>query len=146
METRLLPSTHHILDINIFVGEGNNGTNMCMRVCVRMCVHTRSVMSDLSRPMDCSPPGSSVHRVFHARILEWVAISYSRASSQPRDQTRVKPVSLASPTLAGRFYTTVPSGKPNNIHSSNDKKENRRHSWSVHCGCLGIMGYDITSN
>ena len=49
METRLLPSTHHILDINIFVGEGNNDTNMCMRVCVRMCVHTHSVMSDLSR-------------------------------------------------------------------------------------------------
>ena len=35
--------------------------------------------------MDCSPPGSSVHGIFQARILEWVAISYSRASSQPRD-------------------------------------------------------------
>ena len=39
----------------------------------------------------------------------------------------IKPVSLASPTLAGRFFTTVPSGKPNNIHSSKIKKENRRH-------------------
>ena len=38
-------------------------------------------------PMDCSPPGSSVHGISQARILEWVAISISRGSSQPRDQT-----------------------------------------------------------
>ena len=36
-------------------------------------------------PMDCSPPGSSVHGISQARILEWVAISLSRGSSQPRD-------------------------------------------------------------
>ena len=40
-------------------------------------------------PRDCSPPGSSVHGIFQARILEWVAISFSRESSQPRDQTCV---------------------------------------------------------
>ena len=40
-------------------------------------------------PMDCSPPGSSVHGIFQARVLEWVAISFSRGSSQPRDQTWV---------------------------------------------------------
>ena len=39
--------------------------------------------------MDCSLPGSSVHGIFQARILEWVAISFSRGSSQPRDQSRV---------------------------------------------------------
>ena len=38
-------------------------------------------------PMDCSPPGSSVHGVLQARILEWVAISSSTGSSPPRDQT-----------------------------------------------------------
>ena len=43
----------------------------------------------LSDPLDCSPPGSPVHRIFHARILEWVAISYSSRSSQPRDQTHL---------------------------------------------------------
>ena len=43
----------------------------------------------LSDPMDCSPPGSSVHGIFQARILEWAAISFSRGSSQPRDRTRV---------------------------------------------------------
>ena len=39
----------------------------------------------LYNPMDCSLPGSSVHGIFQARILEWVAISFSRRSSQPRD-------------------------------------------------------------
>ena len=43
----------------------------------------------LSDPMDCSPPGSSVHGILQARILEWVAISFSRGSSQPRDWTQV---------------------------------------------------------
>ena len=37
----------------------------------------------LSDPMDCSPPVSSIHGIFQARILEWVAISFSRGSSQP---------------------------------------------------------------
>ena len=43
----------------------------------------------LCDPMDCSLPGSSVHRIFQARILEWVAISSSRRSSPPRDYTQV---------------------------------------------------------
>ena len=43
----------------------------------------------LCDPMDCSLPGASVHGIFQARILEWVAISFSRGSSQPRDQTQV---------------------------------------------------------
>ena len=43
--------------------------------------------------LDCSPPGSSVHGIFQARILEWVAISYPRISFSPRDQTRISCVS-----------------------------------------------------
>ena len=41
----------------------------------------------LGDPIDCSLPGSSVHEIIPARILEWVAISFSRGSSQPRGQT-----------------------------------------------------------
>ena len=48
--------------------------------------------------MDGSPPGSSVRGIFQARILEWVAISFSRGSSQPRNQTQVS-------CIAGRFFT-----------------------------------------
>ena len=54
--------------------------------------------------VDCSPPGSSANGIFQARILEWVAISFSRGYSQPRDQT---PVSC----IAGRFFTTEPPRK-----------------------------------
>ena len=43
----------------------------------------------LCDPIDCSPPGSSLHWILQARILEWVAISFSRGSSQPRDRTQV---------------------------------------------------------
>ena len=49
-------------------------------VCAQSC-------PTLCNPLDCSPPGSSVHGVSQARIQEWVAISSSRGSSQPRDQT-----------------------------------------------------------
>ena len=42
----------------------------------------------LCHPMDCSPPGSSVHGILQARTLEWVAIPLSRGSSQPKNQTR----------------------------------------------------------
>ena len=42
---------------------------------------------------DCSPPGSSVHGIFQARTLEWVAISSSRGSSQPRDRTHISYIS-----------------------------------------------------
>ena len=49
-------------------------------------------------PMDCSLLGSSVHGIFQARILEWVAIYFSRGTSQPRDQTRVS-------CIAGRCFT-----------------------------------------
>ena len=47
----------------------------------------------LWRPVDCSPPGSSVHGILQARMLEWIIISTSRGSSQPRDQTCVSYVS-----------------------------------------------------
>ena len=55
--------------------------------------------------MDCSPLGSSVHGVFQARILQWVAISSSRKSSWPRDWTLVS-------CIVGGFFTTEPPGKP----------------------------------
>ena len=52
---------------------------------------------NLCDPLDCDLPGSSVHGILQARILEWVAISYSRRSSQPRDQTQI--------CIAGKFFT-----------------------------------------
>ena len=59
--------------------EAEKRGNLC--VCAQSCL-------TLCNPMDCSPPGSSVHGIFQAGILERVAISYSRGSSQPRDRTQ----------------------------------------------------------
>ena len=52
----------------------------------------------LCDPTDCSPPGSSVHGILQARLLEWVAVPFSRGSSRPRDRTQVS-------RIAGRFFT-----------------------------------------
>ena len=62
-------------------------TNGCWCVCVCVCV----VQSCLTHydPMDCRLPGFSVHWILQARIVEWIAILLSRASSQPRDTTQV---------------------------------------------------------
>ena len=59
----------------------------------------------LCNPMDCSLLGSSIHGSLQARIQEWVAISFSRGSSQPRDQALVS-------CIAGEFFTPEPPGKP----------------------------------
>ena len=71
--------------------------------CVRVCSE-----ASVCDPMDCSPPGSSVHGILQARILEWVTMPSSRGSSQPRDQTCVSCISC----FASRFFTTEPPGKP----------------------------------
>ena len=76
----------------------------------------------LCDPMDGSLPGSSLHGVLQARVLEWVAISFPRGSSQPRDQTYIS-------YTAGKFFTTEPPGKPTQrilVEGRKEKKEQRR--------------------
>ena len=64
---------------------------------VNVCI-SRSVMLTLHDSTDCGPTGFSAHGILQARILEWVAVPFSRGSSQPRDQTLVS-------SIAGRFFT-----------------------------------------
>ena len=71
------------------------------------CLVTKSCPI-LCNPVDCSLPGSSVHEISQARIIEWVAISFLRGSSRPRDQTHIFCISC----LADRFFTTESPGKP----------------------------------
>ena len=59
----------------------------------------------LCKPINCSLPASSIHGIFQVRILEWVAISFSRSSSQPRDWTWV----------VGRFFTVWATRKSNTL-------------------------------
>ena len=72
--------------VNIHMGAGGGG-GLVAKSC-----------STLATRMDCSLPGSSVHGILQARILEWAAISFSRGSSQPRNQTWVS-------CIAGSFFT-----------------------------------------
>ena len=72
-----------------------------------MCVLGQSCLT-LCNPMKWCQPGSSVHRILPAGILEWVAISFSKGLAD----LGIKPASLVSPALAGKFLTIEPPGKP----------------------------------
>ena len=70
------------------VGEsGREKQTASLNTCSDACMHAKSLQSCLTlcNPMDCSQPGSSVHGILPARILEWVAMPSSRESSQLRD-------------------------------------------------------------
>ena len=82
--------------------------------------------------MDCSPLGSSVHEIFQARILEWVAIPFSGNLSYPG----MDPASPVSPTLAGGFFTTRANWEAHNIYTLVFKNDILR--WE---GNLGENGY-----
>ena len=65
----------------------------------KFCVCVLVALSRMTlQPMNCSQPGSSVHGILQARILEWIAIPFSRGSSWPRDRTLVS-------RIAGWFFT-----------------------------------------
>ena len=68
-----------------------------------ICMCVGSVVSDSVTSMDCSPQGSSVQGISQAKMLEWAAISYSRGSSQPRDQTHVSCVSCIGRRILYQF-------------------------------------------
>ena len=70
---------------------------------VHACSVAKSSLT-LCNPMDCRLPGSSVHGIFQARILEWIAIFFSGDLPDPG-------IEPASPTRAGRFFTTAPPEK-----------------------------------
>ena len=78
--------------------------NLCMYVCV--CSVAQWYLT-LCSPMDCSPPGSSVHGISQARILEWVPFPLPGDLPDPG----IEPVSPVSPVLAYGFFTTEPPGK-----------------------------------
>ena len=67
-----------------------------------VCVLDTQLHLTLCKPMDWSPPGSSVHGILQTRMLEWVASPFSRGSSRPKAGT----APLMSLALAGGFFTT----------------------------------------
>ena len=100
---RYLASTHGLL-------------NQSPSLLCNLIVHAQSLscvpfvtrpffFATLCNPMNCSPPGSSVQGIFQARILAWVAISYSRGSSSSKDRTRVSCVSCIGKRILYHFTT-----------------------------------------
>ena len=73
-------------------------SGIVFQMCVRVCVLVTQSCPTLFDPMDCNPPGSSVHGILQARVLQWVAILFSRESSQLRDWNQVS-------CIAGWFFT-----------------------------------------
>jgi len=78
---------------------GRKGPLSILWVRYKNCLeHSWKLCPTLCNPMDCSLPGSSIHGIFQARILEWIAISFSRRCFWPRDWTRVS-------HIVGRRFT-----------------------------------------
>ena len=86
--------------------------------------------------MDCSLLGSTVHGILQAIILEWVAIPFSRDLPDPW----IELVSLASPALAGRFFTTATPGNPIDYTDHCGKARHCDTSWG------GSLGADLETS
>ena len=108
------------------------GTCICVYIhmwCVCALCSFMKLCLTLCNPMDCSPPGSSVHGIFQVRILKWVAISFSRGSSWPLE---IEYACSASPALEGEFFTTEPHGKSVCLHR-----------WVCVCVCVCVCVYNF---
>ena len=93
-----------------------------------MCAKSLQSCQTVYDPMDCNPPGCTIHGIFQARMPEWVAMPSSRGSSQPRDQTHISCVSC----MVDRFFITVPPVKPQHteLGISGLPKHNHKISWA----------------
>ena len=91
MHTRYIHIYIYAMYINTYMHE-----YICVIYILYACVHAKSLQLCLTlcNPMDCSPPGSSLHGILQARILEWIACPFfSRGSSHPRDQIHISYIS-----------------------------------------------------
>ena len=103
----------HLTKFNDIYGKNSHESlyrgNVCVCVCVCVCVLVTQSCPTLCNPMDCTLPGFFVHGILQARILEWVAIPFSRGSSQPKDQTQIS-------CITGYLYHLSYQGSPNIIN------------------------------
>ena len=103
-----------------------------------LCAKLLQSCLTLCHPMDYSPPGSSVHWIFQARILEWVAISYSKHLHDPG----IEPTSLISPALAGRFFTTSTAWEAQTYPHVKLETVGNPTEYLVRT-CISALGYSI---
>ena len=93
-----------------------------------------SIGSEVWGSMDCTPSGFSVHGILQARVLEWVAIPFSKGSCWPRDQTQVS-------GIARRFFTIWATGKSlykfrdweikTEIHKDKNRRKQKYFFWKM---------------
>ena len=107
-------------------------TDVVSCVCAQLCL-------TLCDPMDYSPPGSSVHGIHQARILEWVAISFSRESSRPRDRIHVSCISCIGMWILYLCATREPH------RHSKDWTELFANNCPSHLPCFGLLCCGILS-
>ena len=81
--------------------------NLVLLACVCVCAKLLQSCPTLCDPMDCSPPGSSVHGILQARILERVAMPSSRGSSQPRDGNHLSYISCNGGEFFNHYHPLV---------------------------------------
>ena len=125
---------------------------------------SHSIMSDSLWPHGLSPPGSSVHGILQARILQWVAISFSRGISSPRDWTWVSCIAgklftewatrearilewVALPSSKGSFKPRPPALQVNSLPSEPPGKPNdvsNKHKWYRNNKYLDFKYYNCT--
>ena len=111
----------------------NNPIRKKESVATRLCL-------TLCNPVNCSPPGSSVHRILQGRILEEVTISFSRGSSWPRGQTRTS-------RIVGRFFTIWATRESRQFYHTNDNlpmkklrlREAKKHEKMSKTSCWEIQ-------
>ena len=118
---------------------------VCVCVCVCVCSVTQPCLT-LCNCMDCSPPGSSVHGISQARILELAAISYSRGSSQPRGRTCNSCISYISRQIL--YHSTMPWENHNskipmhpNVQFSSDAQLQPTLCDPMDCSTPGFPGH-----
>ena len=134
----LSPETKYpykVLSFLFDLGFSNSIIFVCVCVCV--CLDTQ-LCPTLCSAMDCSPPGASVHGIFQARILELVAISPSRGSSQSRDWTCASCIS----STGRRFLYHCATGVFANISLCSREKSPKLYSLG---GSLNFGGINLLS-
>ena len=106
-----MSASNYFSKLVILVLQSSNNTVLCM-LGVGMAVLGAQSWPTLWDPMDCSSPGSSIHGILQVRMLEWVAIPFSRGSCPPRNPSWVS-------CTAGRFFTDWATSLDNYIFSCN---------------------------
>ena len=113
LKAHLIISQRHLIMLRVYIDRNTKNTSISL-----WCAQSLQSCPTLCDPMDCSPPGPSVHGTSQVRILEWVAISPSKGSSRPRDQICISYISCTGRRV---FYHWCHLGSPSLYQGESQK-------------------------